>query len=335
MSTATSDLRRCTRCNNLIDPEDLFCDNCGTEAPLLAHEAEARTRAPEWEVFTFDCGGCGASMSYDAAAGSLRCPFCGASDVEQQAQAEDVVYPERLIPFALERDEAQQRFQQWLGKGFWRPGDLKRSAAVAGVTSLFLPCWCFRGDTETCWVADVGARTRSGWMPDSGRHDASWEGILVPASGGLRGAELDAVGDFSFDGLVETDHDQLEGALVESFGINRKGAREHARASFEAQVQRTVKNQVSARKVRNLHTNVLLSNLWSEPILLPVWIFSYRYKGKPYRFVMNGQTGTATGKAPFSYLKLALVIGGALAVIGGFLGLLMCAGVIASAVQSI
>lgn len=332
MSATTAELRQCTRCNNLIDPEDLFCDNCGTEAPMHAHEAAASTRSPDWQVFAFDCNGCGASMSYDAAAGSLRCPFCGATDVEQQPQAEGVVYPERVIPFALQRDEAQKRFSAWLGKGFWRPGDLKRSANDAGVTALFLPCWCFRGDTETAWAADVGARTRSGWRPESGRHESAHDGVLVPASGGLKGAELDAVADFAFDGLVETEHEQLEGALVEAFGLTRKGARERARGAFEGVVQRAVSAQMRTRKIRNLHTNVLLSNLWSEPILLPIWIFSYRYKGEPYRFVMNGQTGTATGKAPFSYLKLALVVGGVLAVLAGIVALLSCAGIIASAV---
>ena len=332
MSAPTAQLRQCTRCNNLIDPEDLFCDNCGTEAPLHAHEAATRTRAPEWQVFTFDCNGCGASMSYDAAAGSLRCPFCGATDVERQPQAEGVVYPERVIPFALPREEAQGRFREWLGKGFWRPGDLARSANAAGVTALFLPCWCFRGDTETVWAADVGARTRSGWRPDSGSHQSSHEGVLVPASGGLKGVELDAVADFAFEGLVETGHDHLEGALVEGFGLTRKGARERARSAFERAVQRAVSAAMGTRKIRNLHCNVLLSNLWSEPILLPVWIFSYRYKGQPYRFVMNGQTGKATGKAPFSYLKLALVIGGLLAVLAGIVALLSCAGVVASAV---
>jgi hypothetical protein len=243
-----------------------------------------------------------------------------------------VVYPERMIPYALRRPQAQKRFRDWLGKGFWRPGDLKRSADVAGVTALFLPCWCFRGDTETAWAADVGAQTRSGWRPESGQHHDAHAGILVPSSGGLEGAELDAVADFGFEGLVETDHDHLEGALVEAFGLTRKGARERARQAFERAVQRAVSDKMRTRKIRNLHCNVLLSNLWSEPILLPIWIFAYRYKGVPYRFVMNGQTGTATGKAPFSYLKLALVIGGVLAVLAGIVALLSCAGVIASAV---
>ena len=332
---STADLRRCSRCRNLIDPEDLFCANCGTEAPLHEHEQAARRQRPGWEVYTFDCGGCGACMSYDAREGALRCPFCGATEVQERAGGEDVTYPERMIPFALDRGDAEARFRGWLGKGVWRPGDLKRAASVAGVTALMLPCWCFQGATETCWTADVGASTRSGWRPDSGTHTDFLHGVLVPASGGLRGEELGAIGDFDFNALRPTGRDLLEGAAVEEFGLTRKGARARARARFESGVQGAIKGQLGNRKIRNMHDNVLLSELSSEPILLPVWIFAYLYKGESYRFVMNGQSGTAAGKAPFSYLKLAAVIAGVLALLAGLVGALACTGLLASVASSI
>ena len=330
MSVATTELRECGRCRNLIDPEDLFCGNCGTEAPMHEHEAATRSSRPEWQVYAFTCNGCGASMSYDAKVQSLRCPFCGAAEVQQRPAGEGLTYPERMIPFAMDQAAAEERFRQWLGKGFWRPGDLEKTASVSGVKALFLPCWCFRGDTETCWAADVSARTRSGWRPESGEHHMSLEGVLVPASGGLKTSELGAIDDFDFQGLVVTGHDHLEGALVESFGLTRRGARERAREAFQRKVDKAVTRTIGARKTRNVHCNPLISSMSSIPILLPIWIFAYRYKGEPFRFVMNGQTGAATGKAPFSYRKLVLVIAAVLAVIGGIVGLLSCAGVLAS-----
>lgn len=327
---STAELRQCTRCRNLIDPEELFCPNCGTEAPMHEHEAAAHNRSPDWEVYTFGCDGCGASMSFDARAGALRCPFCGATEVHEKPSAEGVTYPERLIPFDMDQAAAEQRFRGWLGKGFWRPGDLKKVASISGVKALFLPCWCFRGRTEACWAADVGASTRSGWRPRSGEQNLELEGVLVPASHGLKGAELAAIQDFAFGGLVQTDHEQLDGALVESFGLTRKGARERAREAFNAEVEAAVTRTLGVRKIRNFHSSVLLSDVWSEPILLPIWIFAYRYKGDPYRFVMNGQTGKATGKAPFSYRKLAAIIAAVLVALGGLTALVSCAGGLAA-----
>ncbi len=331
MNTPSMELRRCVRCRNLVDPEDLFCANCGTEAPMHEHEAAARAQRPAWEVFAFHCNGCGASMSFDAAQGALSCPFCGATEVEAAPSSEGVVYPERMIPYGLGRDAAVDRFREWLGKGFWRPGDLKDAAAIDRMKALFLPCWSFSGHTDTCWAADVGARTRSGWHPRSGSHEESLSGVLVPASQGLGPAELQQVDDFRFEGLIPTEHRFLQGAVVEAFGLTRKGARARARGAFERVVSARILRTLRTGKVRNLHCNVLLADLSSEPILLPLWIFAYRYKGKPYRFVMNGQTGSATGKAPFSYAKLAALIAAVLALVGGAFALLICAGVLSQA----
>lgn len=327
----TAELRRCARCRNLIDPEDLFCGNCGNEAPLLAHERAARSHRPEWEVYSFRCEGCGATMSFDAQQGALTCPFCGATEVEAQPSTEGVVYPERMLPFGIGRDEALDRFREWLGKGFWRPGDLKEAAAIDKMKALFLPCWSFSGGTDTHWAADVGAGTKSGWSPRSGTQQASYSGVLVPASQGLGPSELIQVDDFRFEGLIPTEHNYLSGAVVEAFGLTRKGARERAREAFERVVASRIAAEMRSGKVRNLHCNVLLSDLTSEPILLPLWIFAYRYRGKPYRFVMNGQTGTAMGKAPFSYAKLVAILAAAGLMVGGIVALLACAGVLSQA----
>jgi hypothetical protein len=43
-------------------------------------------------------------------------------------------------------------------------------------------------------------------------------------------------------------------------------------------------------------------------ILLPVWVAAYRYGGKPYRFVVNGQTGKVQGERPYSAIKIAIAV---------------------------
>ena len=68
-------LQKCTVCGALVDEEDLFCANCGAEAPDRRREDDApQTKS---STYSFQCQGCGASMSYDASAQTLRCPFCG------------------------------------------------------------------------------------------------------------------------------------------------------------------------------------------------------------------------------------------------------------------
>jgi hypothetical protein len=54
---------------------------------------------------------------------------------------------------------------------------------------------------------------------------------------------------------------------------------------------------------------------------------AYRYKDQLYRFLLNGQTGRATGHAPFSWKKLAVV----LAIAGAFLAFVLLIVALASA----
>ena len=41
-------------------------------------------------------------------------------------------------------------------------------------------------------------------------------------------------------------------------------------------------------------------------MLLPLWICSYRYKRKIYRFLVNARTGEVQGQRPWSWVKITL-----------------------------
>ncbi len=54
-------------------------------------------------------------------------------------------------------------------------------------------------------------------------------------------------------------------------------------------------------------------------ILLPVWMAAYKYNGKSYRFLVNGQTGEVQGERPYSIWKITFAVLLALILIGGAL----------------
>jgi hypothetical protein len=43
-------------------------------------------------------------------------------------------------------------------------------------------------------------------------------------------------------------------------------------------------------------------------LLLPLWVVAYRYRGKTWRLVVNGQTGQVDGEAPLSWAKILLLV---------------------------
>ena len=54
--------------------------------------------------------------------------------------------------------------------------------------------------------------------------------------------------------------------------------------------------------------NLGVLDFGTDSLLLPVWMAAYKYSGKSYRFVVNGQTGEVQGERPYSWWKIGLTV---------------------------
>ncbi|MEQ8787528.1 MAG: hypothetical protein RIC55_14585 [Pirellulaceae bacterium] len=321
-------LEKCEICGALLDEEDLFCANCGAEAPRR-EQADAPTT--ELSTHNFECRGCGASMSYDASAQALRCPFCGNENLEQQQDAR-TLRPQRVVPFVVTQDQAVAAMRKWLGGSFWRPGDLAQKAMVTKMTPVYVPYWVFAARTFTYWTADTNQTppgARGDWCPLSGEHRGAYQGVLIGSSSALTPHETSSICPYDLGRGVPPEQVDLENAVFEQFRVPRKYARPLARQGLE-EMERAACSKYVPGRTRNVKVNVRLEDMRSEPVLLPVWIMAYRYKDKLFRFLVNGQTGRATGQAPTSWRKIAAVVGIVLAVILLIVLLMMTAGGLAA-----
>ena len=154
----------------------------------------------------------------------------------------------------------------------------------------------------------------------------NYSGQLIGASGVLTPAETASLCPFDIQAGLPPDKVDLENSVVEQFRVQRKYARPLARQGLEALERKACSRYVPGR-ARNLKVNLRIEGLSSEPMLLPVWIMAYRYQDRLYRFLLNGQTGKATGEAPTSWKK-ALVAGTVVLVILGLV--LLCLGIASS-----
>jgi predicted RNA-binding Zn-ribbon protein involved in translation (DUF1610 family) len=317
-------LIKCEICGGILDEEDLFCSECGTESPKRENRSAPLLQTLSTHNFT--CEGCGAAMSYDARAQALRCPFCGSENLKQEHD-QKTLKPRWVVPFAIAEREATSALRQWLGKGFWRPGDLAKAAVVTKMTPVYVPYWVFSAQTFTYWTGDTSVTpvyTHSGWYPVSGKHQGSYENVLVGASGALTAAETQAICPFDLSQGVPPEKIDLDNAIYEQFRVQRKYARPLVRSQIES-LERSHCSSYIQGNCRNVHVNVRIQDLTSEPILLPIWIMAYQYQGKLFRYVLNGQTAKSTGQAPTSVAKVAGAIGIAIVVL---IVIGLCAGIL-------
>ncbi|MCA9661288.1 MAG: zinc ribbon domain-containing protein, partial [Myxococcales bacterium] len=310
----TSDMRApppCGRCHSPIELGDLRCAVCGLPTP--AELAAAVVTKIEF----LRCEGCGAAVSYDVKAQAPKCSFC--DSVMHVETPEDPVEEARAsLPFAIDDEAAKVGLRAWLGTlGFFRPSDLQSAATIGELKPLWWVGWVFDAEVLVSWAADseVGSR-RSRWAPHAGQREVHFRKVLVPASRGLTSDECRAIADGYRLASQGPPPEPRPGVLVERFDVQRSAARAVIAEALERAAAGQAAEWVPGSRLRKLRIAVLPKRLTSDRLAFPAYVLAYRYRGKLYRAVVNGQNaGVVTGKAPYSLAKILLVSLGGIALI--------------------
>jgi hypothetical protein len=296
-------------------------------------EAEAAKEEPAQTHFR--CENCGSQVATDPGQRSYVCAFCdSAYVVEFSPEQTDRQAPEFVIGFAVTPEEAQAKFRRWLGNNSWfRPSDLRSARIADKLRGVYLPFWSFSMLAQSRWTTTVGeywyrtetyttrdskgktvTRTRrvreTEWWPLSGRHQRYYSGYLVSGSRGLSQVDADRVKPFNLPALKRYRPHYLAGWLSEEYSIGRQEALETSQAEFKAREAGNVAAFLPGDTHRGLSVNTDFQHINSDLCLLPVYILNYRYKDQLYRFLVNGQTGKATGDKPLSWPRILLAAGG-------------------------
>ncbi len=292
------------------------------------------------EVNTFSCKSCGAKVSYDPSVKALACAYCGSAYVIEKSEMPESERPSRVVPFAFGREDAEKKFWTWLGKGFFRPRDLTKGSSINEIRGVYMPFWAFDADADSSWSADAGyyyyvkepytekdaqghTQTKyrdvrhTRWEPARGSHRGRYDDWLISASKGLDQEWVAKIVPFDMAQAKPYSGDYLAGYGAENPSIKPSEAQNIAQKELQEKEVEACGKMVPGDTQRNLNVSTRFSNWAYDLAILPLWIAAYRYKGKVYRFLVNGQTGEVQGTAPFSWLKLILVILIAAGVIGG------------------
>jgi hypothetical protein len=322
----------CPRCGAPHDKLDQFCPACGGGLP----RADAREpAAPAVAVKHIRCENCGAEITTDPEQRSYTCLFCDSTYVVEFSPEETGRQPpEFVIGFAIPPQQAQEHFHQWLSDNAWfRPGDLKSAQIKDKLRGVYLPFWSFTMLAKSRWDATIGehwyrtetyttiengkpvTRTRqvqeTEWWPLAGKHHRYYSGYLVSGSRGLPQSEAERIKPFYLQELKRYTSAYLAGWSAEEYSIEQAAALEICQQEFYRQEQSNIAAFLPGDTHRGLSAETDFSNVSSDLILLPVYVLSYRYRDKVYRYLLNGQTGRSAGDKPVSGQRIAAaVIGG-------------------------
>jgi len=225
-----------------------------------------------------------------------------------------MIRPAGLLPFRLDKPGAADTFRRWLSGLWFRPNDLFQRAELTGLQGVYVPFWSFDAATHSAWEAEAGYRRSSGraddirWEPVSGFLELFLDDVLVPASKGLDPALSAEIEPFPTKELVAYDPSFLSGFLSEETAVDLPAGLKAAGDRMAAQIRTACARQIPSPTYRNLRVRTQYTDVAFKNALLPVWIAAYDYRGRPFRFLVNGVTGRVAGHAPLSWVKVGLAI---------------------------
>jgi len=302
----------CRRCRSPVEQDDLRCAICGFATPATGG-AQPRAIAS-----ILRCDGCGAAVSYSAEAQAPRCGFC-ASVMRVQQPTDPVEQADWILPFAVSPDQAQEILRVWMKTlGFFRPSDLAGTATVQSLQPIWWAGWIVDAKALLSWAADSDAGSwRSSWAPHSGQSQLEFTRLLVPASRGLSLAECHTLTPHFNVAGASRQPQGPPGAIVEQFDVQRSAARKIIVDAIQATAaHRLQQGTIPGSHFRNVHVAVLLQALTTHRVAVPTYVLAYRYRGKLFRALVHGQDVRCVfGQAPYSIVKIVLVILGALAAV--------------------
>lgn len=292
------------------------------------------------------CDNCGARVALDGPVTAQTCPFCAGPLVAGE-EAHRHFRPKAVAPFLISESQAREALARWLGSRWFAPGDLTGGVrAGRPMTGVYLPYWTFDADTDTRYQGERGdvheasrwvtvtergvvrrVRRRVSevrWRRCEGRVARHFDDVLVLASKSLPPSlthKLMAEGAFDLAGLVPYSPAYLAGFGAEAYRVDLEEGYAAAKAVMAYTIRRDVRLDIGGDRQRVHQLDTRHSVVTFKHVLLPVWIAAYRYRGRVYRYLVNGRTGAVMGERPWSWWRIALAVAAGLLIVGAALWL--------------
>jgi predicted RNA-binding Zn-ribbon protein involved in translation (DUF1610 family) len=303
------------------------------ELDFRAHLAMLAEAEPVQDTVTLKCESCRAQVQPAANVTATACPFCGAHLVAID-EYRRLIRPRLLLPFHVSREQAWKAYRDWITSLWFAPNEVKRYArSEHRLQGMYCPYWTYDSTTTTAysgmrgdhyWVTSGHGKhrrrqRRTRWRPRSGTVHNSFDDLLVIASHTLPHKYANKLEPWDVENLIPYADDYLSGFGAESYQIDLEEGFGTAAGRMDVMIRRTIRSDIGGDVQTINHMKVHYDTITFKHILLPVWSSAFRYRGKVYRFLINGRTGEVQGERPWSWVKIVLLV----------LGILLGAGVLA------
>ena len=234
--------------------------------------------------------------------------------------------PDFILPFKKTKKEAQEALQAFYKGKYLLPDGFAGANRTKDIQAMYVPFWLFDADVfaRANFRAenDVRRETADEIITETSVYQCERAGsmhfVRIPVDGSERmdDAYMDSIEPFDYAELMPFSAAYFTGHLADKYDVDAEASIPRADARMRATavdaLQKTVKGY--DRCSIEGDPSFLRESAAISYAMLPVWILTTRYEGKPYTFMMNGQTGKFVGSLPIDKRKSWLYPAIALAV---------------------
>ncbi len=352
--------KSCINCGAVLQYKpgttEITCDYCGYNETILKNQngfkelaletylSEMGSQSHSEEIMMLHCKNCGANQHIEEHYKSLHCVYCTMPLIIKDAYKEDWILPGAVLPFQFDQKKSHQIFTKWVSNLWFAPNNLKKAALDPQNTKgLYLPYWTFdaqfyasytghRGDyyyVNVPYTATVNGKSvrktrqerKTRWTGVSGNISGFVDDTLIKASHQSKNPIPSKISNWKLNALEPFNTGFLSGFVTEKYTIPLKDGHLSSTKVAEKIATSWARRDIGGDTQRIHSVDMSLSEETFKHILLPVYISAYTYSGQKYNFFINGQTGTISGKRPYSFWKIFFFVLFVLALILGILWL--------------
>ncbi len=324
---------QCPKCGGrmtyAIDKQLVCCEYCGYVRQETHHQdiysvADQAEKVLDFVIPTTDgyrwvsgqhhlsCGSCGAISILPKNQKSQRCPYCGSNQLTDSIELRELIDPHVIALIKIDRKEAMERVKKWMRRGLFTYDNLINSSKRIQLNPAYYSFWTFDGISEVHWSCEVLADQAGdvSWESRHGVQSHVFNDVLVSGVKAIDERDLASISPFDLENVEKFNPEFLAGwsTILYDRPISDASiiARKLVSKQFRPQIYQTIE---IGHKKRNLQIGTgKWTDMTYKHILLPIWVGIYKFKGKSYRILLNGQNGKISGQKPRDSLKLGFTI---------------------------
>lgn len=302
---------RCEYCQSLFTQEQLEAFKKQDASPA---QAESHT-----EALQYNCPSCGAEIVTDENTAATFCYYCH-NPVVLAGRMQGEYHPDKVIPFAVDREKALDIFDKWISKKKYIPKAFYSKEQIEKLTGVYFPYWLYscqvegtldaEGVKHKIWTAGEIQYTQTQKYDVSREGQMQVEHVTRNALTKANRKLVEGVLPFEMEKLQPFSMSYLSGFMAEKRDMDEDKFRDEVQQEVKGFADHSLQSEAvgyDSLQVRQ-QTTELKQEKW-EYALMPVWTLTYKdpKQDKIYYFACNGQTGKVCGELPVDMGRLMML----------------------------